>query len=107
MIYRDRDGLKCVLIDFRKPCKIEEGKHKKLSSDQKRKYRERHSYIAPEIVDGKSPQTMSLGRIILKVGTHYKCDQIVALSKLCTSENPAKRSSLSFLRKECDDYKSK
>ena len=29
VIYRDGDGLKCILIDFRKACKIEEGKHKK------------------------------------------------------------------------------
>ena len=60
MIYRDREGLKCVLIDFGKACKVEEGKHKKLSDDETIKYRERHSHIAPEIVDGKSPQTTSV-----------------------------------------------
>ena len=107
MIYRDGEGLKCALIDFGKACRIEEGKHKKLTSDEKTTYRKKHSHIAPEIVDGKSPQTTSsdifaLGRIILKVGNRYKCDKLVALSKLCTSENPAKRCTLSFLKEECN-----
>ena len=35
MMYRDGEGLKCVLIDFGKACQIEEGKHKKLISDEK------------------------------------------------------------------------
>ena len=108
MIYRDGEGLKCVLTDFGKACKVEGRKHKKLSDDEKIKYRERHSHIAPEIVDGKSPQMTSsdihaLGRIILKIGTRYECDKIVALIKLCTSENPAKSATLSFLIDECDE----
>ena len=85
MMYRDGEGLKCVLIDFGKACRIEEGKHKKLISDEKTTYRKNHSHVAPEIVDGKSQQTTSsdnfaLGRIILKVGNRYKCDKLVALS---------------------------
>ena len=83
-------------------------KKENTKNDQKRKYRERHSHIAPEVVDDKSLQKTSsdifaLSRIILKVGTRYKCDQMVVLSKLCTSENPAKRSSLSFLTEKCDE----
>ena len=85
MMYRDGEGLKCVLIDFGKACRIEEGKHKKLISDEKTTYRKNHSHVALEIVDGKSQHTTSsdtfaLGRIILKVGNRYKCDKLVALS---------------------------
>ena len=35
MIYRDGEGLKCVLIEFGKASRIEEGKHKKLTGDKK------------------------------------------------------------------------
>ena len=106
MIYKDLEGLKPVLIDFGKACKLGDGKSKKLTDAEKKKYRERHSHIAPEIVEGTAPQTASsdifaLGRIILKIGTRLNCPKIIDLSKLCTSENPAKRCTLSFLVEEC------
>ena len=106
MIYKDLEGLKPVLIGFGKACKLGDGKSKKLTDAEKKKYRERHSHVAPEIVEGTAPQTASsdifaLGRIILKIGTRLNCPKIVDLSKLCTSKNPAKRCTLSFLIGEC------
>jgi serine/threonine protein kinase len=107
MIYNDSEGLKPVLIDFGKACRFKEGKSKKLTNKQKKKYCERHSHIAPEIVEGTAGQTASsdifaLGRIILEIGTRLNCTKIVDLSKLCIDENPAKRCTLSFLIEECD-----
>ena len=106
MIYKDLEGLKPVLIDFGKACKVGDGKAKRLTDTEKTKYRKRHSHIAPEIVEGTAPQTASsdvfvLGKIILNIGTRLNCPKIVDLSKLCTSENPAKRCTLSFLIEEC------
>ena len=96
MIYKDLEGLKPVLIHFGKSCKLGDGKSNKLTDAEKKKYRERHSHIAPEIVEGTEPQTASsdifaLGRIILKIVTRLNCPKIVDLSKLCTRKNPAKR----------------
>jgi hypothetical protein len=47
MIYKDLEGLKPVLLDFGKACKIGNGKAKNLTHAEKKKYRERHSHIAP------------------------------------------------------------
>jgi serine/threonine protein kinase len=69
MIYKYLEGSKPVFLDFGKACKIGNGKAKNLTQAEKKKYRERHSHIAPEIVEETSPQTASsyifaLGRII-------------------------------------------
>jgi serine/threonine protein kinase len=85
MVYKDIDGFKPVLLDFGKPCKIGEGKIKKLT-DIEKKYRERHSHIVPEIVEGIAPQTVSsdifaLGRIILNIETCLSCQTKVAMNR--------------------------
>ena len=48
MIYRDGEGLKCVLIDFGQACRIEEGKHKKLTSDEKKNIQKEAFSHCPE-----------------------------------------------------------
>ena len=106
MIYKDLEGLKPILIDFGKACKLGDEKSKKLTNAEKKKYRGGHSHIAPEIVEGSAPQTalsdiFTLGRVILKIGTCLNCPKIVDLSKLWTSENPAKWCTLCFLIEEC------
>ncbi len=85
MVYKDIEGFKPVLFDFGKACKIGEGKIKKLT-DIEKKYRERHSHIVPEIVEGIAPQTVSsdifaLGRIILNIGTCLSCQTKVAMNR--------------------------
>lgn len=63
VLYKEEEGLKPVIIDFGKACSIKEAYDKKLknlSPEMKRVYRERHSHIAPEIVNGTSAQSTAM-----------------------------------------------
>ena len=110
VLYKDEEGLKPVLIDFGKACLIKEAhdkKLKKLSPEMKRVYRERHSHIAPEIVEGTAGQStstdvFSFGRVVIKIGKSCGDEDILKIGKISAQENIAKRCTLSFVHKECE-----
>ena len=104
VLYKDEEGLKPVLIDFGKACLIKEAHDKKLSPEMKRVYRERHSHIAPEIIEGTAGQAtstdvFSFGRVVEK-----SCgdEDILKIGKISAQENIAKRCTLSLVHKECE-----
>ena len=106
VLYFDEKQLKPVLIDFGKACAMEDGKHYKLSDEEKKKYREKHTQIAPEIVDGTAPQSTasdiySLGRVVCHIGMYGKWLDITKLGSTCAEPNMAKRCSLTFLIGQC------
>ena len=59
-----------VIIDFGKACEISKGRVYNLSQHQRERYKVNHPHIAPDLRDGKCPQStlsdiFSLGRIML------------------------------------------
>ena len=52
LIARNGDLNTPILIDFGKACRTNEAKRKVLSKDEQAKYRQKHSHIDPEVVDG-------------------------------------------------------
>ena len=55
VVYKDKVGLKPVLLDFGKACPVVEAEYR--ARQQRAEYREKHSHIAPEIVCGIHPQS--------------------------------------------------
>ena len=106
VFYAENTELKPVLVDFGKACPINEGEYRKLSKKKQQIYREHHSHIAPEIVDGTAPQSRSsdiysLGRVVRKIGELVCCEEIIRLGAICAEPNIAKRCNLNFLIDEC------
>ena len=106
VFYVESATLKPVLVDFGKVCPIKKGEYRKLSPETQQKYRQNHSHIAPEIVDGTAPQSpssdvYSIGRVVIKIGEFVCWEEIVKLGGMCAEANVAKRCTLSFLIDEC------
>ena len=114
MLYQANEdaNLQLVLIDFGKACKIEQAEYRVIPVTQRKKYREKHSQIAPEIVERISKQSIasdifSLGRIIYRLGHHMNSKEIISLSTSCANENINVRCTVSFVIEECDIMLSK
>lgn len=110
VLYKDEEGLKPILIDFGKACSVKEAhdkRLKKLSPETKRVYRERHSHIAPEIVEGIAAQStatdvFSFGKVIIKIGKSCEDEAILKIGEISAQENIAKRCTLTFIHEECE-----
>ena len=110
VLYKDEEGLKPVLIDFGKACSVKEAhdkKLKKLSPEMKCVYRERHSHIAPEIVDGPTAQSTatdvySFGKVIIKIGKSCRDEAILKIGEVSAQENIAERCTLTLIHEECE-----
>ena len=105
VFYLENAKLEPVLIDFGKACPTTEGKFCKLSKEMQQKYRQNHSHIAPEIVDGTALQSCSsdmysFSLVIKKIGEFVSCKDI-KLGDICAQPNISKRCTFSFLIEEC------
>ncbi|CAB4022852.1 probable serine threonine- kinase gdt4 [Paramuricea clavata] len=103
----NEDGnLQLVLIDFGKACKIEQAEYCDIPKKRRKMYREKHSHIAQEIVEGIAKQStasniLSVGRIAYRLGQHVYSNEVTDLSISCTNENVIVRCSLSLVIEEC------
>lgn len=104
----DLTEFKAIIIDFGKACSIAcrrcETKH--LPEAVQKEYHDRHSHIAPEIINGLYPQSpasdvFSLGKMISLIGQFCKCEKITKLGSSCL-DDLARRCSLGFVVEECE-----
>eukprot|EP00111_Clytia_hemisphaerica_P003136 TCONS_00008909-protein len=58
VLHGDRNTIQPVIIDFNCGCKIERGRHFKLSVEEKEKYKKTRRHVAPEVVEGQSAQSV-------------------------------------------------
>lgn len=77
-----------VIIDFGKACLLKDGKKKVLSTNEKALYYKEHYHIAPEVIEGISPQSIksdvySLGVVIASLYKRSKYVPLKELAKHC------------------------
>ena len=88
-----------VLVDFGKACYMGQGKHYKLTSEEKEEYKLHHSHLAPDVRDGICEQSFlsdvySFGHLLYTLAKNKKIDQrlhLKALSKECMQYNAHNR----------------
>jgi len=89
LLHKMKSTWKPVLIDFGKSRSLGNPKTYNLSADQKKLYRERHPWIAPELIDGTSAQSPStdvyaFGKMIEWI-LHNVDDKCKNLEEMCKS----------------------
>lgn len=96
-----------ILIDFGKCTAIAATSSltKHLSLEEQEHYKRRHGHIAPEIVTGASPPSISsdvysFGRIICAIGGKVACDFLCTLGEKCMHNEPMSRLQLSQITEQ-------
>ena len=92
LIARNGDLKTPILIDFGRACRISEAKRKVLSKDEQAKYRQKHSHIDPEVVDGTQlPRVKSdvdsAGVVFSNVYKPNKIKLVKEIARKCLQEH--------------------
>lgn len=98
-----------IVIDFGKARLIQSPKRYNLSEMEREEYRKKYTHLAPELIQGTSPQSTStdvysFGHIIHKVATITASEQLKSVASLCTKANAANRPSVAYVRSSLSDF---
>ena len=99
----ENQNVHVVLCDFGKATEVSNGRHYKLTSLQKQQYYKKHSHIAPEVIEGRYPQSkmsdiFSFGLVFYHVANRFENQRLRELAKLCTRSDPCLKCCLTDLK---------